>query len=142
GRGFTTIRPNLPATLTDERWRDRHVVLQDHLGEWWVPTREGLYRFGKVDFEQLARARPAAVYRTRDGLANDDVTGLFEDSHGDIWAASWIPSREPVAHWERATARFHAYGENEGLRPFTTATAFGEDKTGTVWIGFREGGVA
>jgi PAS domain S-box-containing protein len=129
--------------MTDERWRDKHVVLQDHLGEWWVPTREGLYRFGRVDrFEQLARARPATVYRTRDGLANDDVTGLFEDSRGDIWAASWIPSREPVARWERATARFHRYGENQGLRPFTTVLAFGEDRTGTVWIGFREGGVA
>ena len=143
GRKFTTIRPGLPATVTDPSWRNVSGIFQDHAGEWWITTREGLYRFAKVArFEDLARSRPKAVYRMRDGLANDDVTRLFEDSRGDIWIASWLPARDPLVRWERATASFHAYGEQDGLRPFTSAQAFAEDAKGNVWAGFREGGLA
>ncbi|HEX2457970.1 MAG TPA: two-component regulator propeller domain-containing protein [Vicinamibacterales bacterium] len=143
GRKFTTIRPGLPPTVTDPGWRSVSGILQDHTGEWWITTREGLYRFAKVSrFEDLASSRPKAVYRMRDGLANDDVTRLFEDSRGDIWIASWLPARDPLVRWDRATASFHAYGEKHGLRPFTSGQAFAEDATGNVWAAFREGGLA
>jgi ligand-binding sensor domain-containing protein len=62
GGRFTTVRPGLPGTITDASWRDVNNVLLDHAGEWWIGTRTGLYRFGKTRrFEDLARARPAAV---------------------------------------------------------------------------------
>jgi PAS domain S-box-containing protein len=143
GTRFTKVKLRLPGTVTDASWRGVSGMLQDHTGEWWVATREGVYRFGRVDrFERLGRARPKAVYRTVDGLASDDVTRLFEDSRGDIWMASWVPAREVLVRWDRATASFHRYGEKDGLRPFTSGLAFTEDATGAVWIGFREGGVA
>src|SRR5262249_4147589 len=121
GRSFATIRLPLPRTVSNESWRgiSGSGVLQDHTGEWWIGTREGLYRFGRVNrFESLARARPKAVYTTRDGLANDDVAHLFEDSNGDMWIASFPPTREALVRWDRATATFHRYGEGDGLRPF------------------------
>lgn len=143
GAGFTTVRPALPSTVTDASWRGFSGVIQDVDGQWWIATREGLYRFPKVSrLEQLARVRPAAVYTTRDGLANDDVTRLFEDSRGDIWIASFVPAREALTRWERATGRFHGYSEKDGLRPYTSAQAFGEDAEGNLWVGFREGGLA
>ena len=143
GRRFTTVKPGLPVTVTDPSWRSVSWILQDRTGEWWITTREGLYRFGRVDrFEHLARARPIAVYTTRDGLAHDDVTRLFEDSRGDIWIASWLPARDVLVRWERATATFHRYGEEHGLRPFTSGVSFAEDATGSIWAGFREGGLA
>ena len=143
GGRFTTVRPNLPRTVTDGSWRDVSGVIEDRSGRWWVATREGLYRFPRVSrFEELARARPESVYTTRDGLANDDVTKLFEDSRGDIWVASWVPAREALTRWERVTSRFRRYSEADGLRPFTSALAFGEDAAGGVWVGFREGGLA
>ena len=143
GTAFTTVRPGLPRTVTDNGWRVMSGVLQDHAGQWWVSTREGLYRFGKVDrLEDLARARPQAVYRTRDGLVNDDVTRLFEDSGGDIWIASWVPASDVLVRWERGTGQFHRYGQKDGLRPFTSAVTFAEDSEGGIWIGFREGGLA
>jgi PAS domain S-box-containing protein len=143
GGRFTTVRPGLPAAITDASWRDVNNVLLDHAGEWWIGTRAGLYRFGKTRrFEDLARARPAAVYTTRDGLANDDVTRVFEDSRGDVWIASWTPAREPAVRWERATGRFHRYSDRHGLRPFTSVVSFGEDAAGNVWAGLREGGLA
>jgi PAS domain S-box-containing protein len=143
GKRFSTVRPGLPSTVLDSTWRNITSVLQDHSGEWWIPTREGLYRFGRLDhFEDFPRAERKAVYRTRDGLAQDDVTRVFEDSRGDVWIASWVQARDVLVRWERATASFHRYGEKDGLRPFTSGIAFAEDAAGDVWAGFREGGLA
>ena len=142
GRGFTTVRPRLPKAVSDDSWRDVNGVIQDHTGDWWIGTRAGLCRFSHVTrFEQLAAAPPTAVYTVDDGLATNDVTRLFEDSRGDIWISSWVPAREPIVRWERATGRFHGYSAAHGLPPFTSVVAFLEDATGNVWLGFREGGL-
>lgn len=143
GTKFTTVRPNLPRSVTDESWRHFNGFIEDHKGEWWMGTREGLYRFPKLKrFEQLATTRPKAVYTTRDGLANNDVTRLFEDSRGDIWISSFVPTAEVVTRWDRQTSTFHRYSETDGLRPFTSVISFCEDAAGGVWMGFREGGLA
>jgi PAS domain S-box-containing protein len=143
GGKFITVRPGLPKSITDTSWRGLSGVIEDHLGQWWVATREGLFRFPKVNrFERLARMRPESVYTTSDGLAHNDVSRLFEDSHGDIWIASFVPGHEVLTRWERATSSFRRYSEADGLRPFTSALAISEDAAGNVWVGFREGGLA
>ncbi|MGA9767904.1 MAG: two-component regulator propeller domain-containing protein [Blastocatellia bacterium] len=143
GKSFTTIRPNLPTGVSDPGWRNHNSFIEDHTGEWWIATRLGLCRFPKVSrFEQLAKVPPKAVYTTRDGLSNNDVTRLFEDSRGDIWVAAFVPVREAVTRWDRKTASFHRYSESDGLRPFSTVLAFCEDGAGNVWLGLREGGLA
>jgi ligand-binding sensor domain-containing protein/signal transduction histidine kinase len=143
GKTFTSLRPNLPAGVTDLSWRNHNGIIQDHTGEWWLATRQGLCRFPKVNrFEQLAQAPPKAVYTTSEGLSHNDVTRLFEDSRGDIWIAAFVPVREAVTRWERQTGSFHRYSEPDGLRPLVTVLAFCEDKAGNVWLGFREGGLA
>ena len=103
GQRFTTVKPAFPATLTSSGWRTVSGMLVDHTGQWWFATREGLYRFGRVDrFEQLlAGAQPIAIYQARDGLVDDDVTRLFEDSRGDIWIARGSPR---VRCWSGGTA--------------------------------------
>ena len=142
GNSFTTVRPNLPAGVTDSSWRANSSFIEDHTGEWWVATNQGLCRFPKVNsFEQLASVRPKAVYTTRDGLAGNEVTRLFEDSRGDIWIASFVPAREVVTRWERRGASFHRYSEAEGLRPFSSVVVFCEDAAGGVWMGLRDGGL-
>ena len=143
GKTFTTIRLNLPTGVSDSGWRNINSFIEDHAGEWWAGTRLGLCRFPKVNrFEQLAKAPPKAVYTTRDGLSNNDVTRLFEDSRGDIWVAAFVPAREAVTRWDRRTASFQRYSEADGMRPFTTVLAFCEDAAGNVWMGLREGGLA
>jgi len=129
--------------VTDATWRGGSGVIQDHAGEWWIGTREGVSRFPKTDrFEALARVRPMAVYTTRHGLPHNDVMRLFEDSRGDVWIAFWVPARDVLVRWERATGQFRRYSDADGLRPFTSATEFQEDRAGNVWVGFREGGLA
>jgi PAS domain S-box-containing protein len=141
GEGFTAIRFNLPRSILDSS-SGRWVVMQDRAGEWWAATNAGLYRFPKVKrLEELAHAPPLAVYTTRDGLADNYISRLFEDSRGDIWISSFNP---PVmlTRWERATGTFHRYAEADGLPPFNWANVFAEDAAGNLWIALHNGGLA
>jgi PAS domain S-box-containing protein len=140
---FTIIKPPLPSRLVDESWRAYRGLLKDRTGEWWVATGEGLYRFPRVaSFEQLASVAPKAVYTTRNGLPEDNVSRVYEDREGNIWIATFSPDREVLTRWERASGEFHRYGESDGLAPLKAAVAFGEDASGNLWIGFRGGGLA
>lgn len=141
GERFTALRPNLPHEIIDSS-SGRWVIIQDHLGEWWVATSQGVYRFPNVSrLEDLARVRPLAVYTTRDGLADNYISRLFEDSRGDIWISSFNP---PVmlTRWERSTNTFHRYSEKDGLPANNWANVFIEDQSGTLWIGMHNGGLA
>jgi len=44
GRHFHPVRPNVPI-FKYGGWGWNQVTFQDHLGEWWVPTGNGLFRF-------------------------------------------------------------------------------------------------
>lgn len=142
GATFTAVRPNLPARLLAQERRHYSTILRDHLGEWWVSTLEGIYRFPRVaDIRQLARAKPLAVYTERDGLARNDAFNIFEDARGDLWFSVFAPGREVLTRWERETGLFFRYGSADGL-PAQTAMSFADDGAGGVWIGFRDGGLA
>jgi ligand-binding sensor domain-containing protein/signal transduction histidine kinase len=140
---FTSVRLNLPANISDAKWNGSHKILKDHMGDWWITTNEGLFRFPQVNrFEELASVRPKVVYTKQDGLAGNDVTRLFEDAHGDIWISTFAPDREVVSRWERATEKFTRYSDADGLPPLNSASAYCEDGAGNLWIGFRDDGVA
>jgi signal transduction histidine kinase/ligand-binding sensor domain-containing protein len=138
---FRMIRPNLP--VATEGWGWHQWTLQDHLGDWWLPTPEGLFRFsGIARPEDLATVSPAAVYTQREGLPNDAIFRLFEDSRGDVWIGTL--GKKPdyqLSRWERGTGSIHRYGEADGI-PIHAPTSFAEDGAGAVWIGFYAGGVA
>lgn len=138
GRGFDSVP--LPVTGSPA-WGMHQVVIEDRAGDWWFATRSGVARY--VASAALPM-RPAARYTRREGLAADVVLRLFEDSRGDMWIATVGEGRGPsgVSRWERSTGRFHHYGEQDGLpsgeRFFVTA--FAEDRSGNVWIGFSADG--
>lgn len=131
GRRFHPIRPAFPTSVTYFGWGSAQVALQDHAGEWWFATGQGLCRFPRTaGVTGLAGLRPKAVYTERDGLAGSDIFRIFEDSRGDIW----ISTHTGLSRWERATESFHT------LREATdTATAFAEDRSGGLWIGTFHG---
>lgn len=136
GSRFTAIRPNYPEAITYFGWGWNQLGFQDHSGEWWVPTGQGLCRFPRVSkVEQLARARPKAVYTTRDGLAGDDVFRLFEDSRRDIWIATIHRLKNGLTRWERATGKFYRHSEADGR---SAAHVFCEDRLGSIWIGSKD----
>lgn len=92
GNRFHLIRPRFPKDITFFGWGWNQILFQDHLGEWWFQTGQGLCRFPKVSHaEQLASTLPRAVYTSRDGLIADNVFRLFEDSRS-CWKASGMRS--------------------------------------------------
>lgn len=142
-RSFRSVRPRFPAHVTHATWGWHQIVLQDHTGEWWIPTGEGLCRFPAAEsVEELSRLPAKAFYTKRDGLGGDDIFRLFEDSNGDIWISAITPvGQEVLTRWERATGTFHRYGTRDGI-PHAAPTAFCETPGGDLWIGFYTGGVA
>jgi ligand-binding sensor domain-containing protein/signal transduction histidine kinase len=145
---FVPVQPNVPARVAVASRGFPRTAIEDHLGDWWVPTVEGLYRFPRVeDVRQLAHVRPRAVYTTRDGLTGDRVYHAFEDSRGDIWLGTNPSGQDVVTQWQRKTGSFRRYSTADGLRTatdvhFAAANAFAEDAAGNVWIGFAGGGLA
>ena len=143
GDRFSATRLNLPPQISDSEWRAFRSLIQDHSGEWWVATIEGLFRFPKVRrIEHLAKAEPIAHYTKKDGLPEDNLSKLFEDSRGDIWISAFAPGEQVLTRWERASGKFYRYSEKDGLLPFNPPWRFIEDTSRNLWIGFRNGGVA
>ena len=142
GARFHTIRANIPTLARGAGWGANLKAIEDHRGDWWFATGTGLVRFSGIRrVEDLARRVPK-MYTTRDGLAQDSINRLFEDSRGDIWIASLIPGREVLTRWDRASGRFQRYSDVDGLRAFNAPTSFYEDAHHVLFITLRDGGIA
>lgn len=118
---------------------ERQTILQDHLGDWWLATEAGLYRYPRLNrVTDLARARPKAIYTKREGLADLRVERLYEDRRGDIWIATALdsPSLIGLHRWERATGQIHPYELKEAEAPFININALNEDAQGNLWLAF------
>jgi ligand-binding sensor domain-containing protein/two-component sensor histidine kinase len=117
------------------------IPLQDHQGEWWWATAEGLYRFAKADrAEELFKARPLVHYTVKDGLPDNFLANIYEDKGGDLWMA--IGGKTLIARWERTSGKFHIYSEADGLPAGNYMVTMCEDHAGNLWMGFLRGGIA
>ena len=141
GRRFSDARISLPNGMSYRGWGWYQSVIQDRFGEWWVPAGEGLIRYPRLASpDQITSAHPKAIYTTRDGLPDNDMFRLFEDSRGDIWISTVGSIDCTLTRWERATATFHCFA-SVGRTPNSAPTAFCEDASGNLWIGFYTGGL-
>lgn len=145
--------PVAPRTLStvNTSWGESQIFLRDHLGEWWLPSADGLFRYPAVRrLQDLARTPPKAVYRSTEGgtdsiLHTNIILRLFEDSRGDIW----IGTASGVSRWQRSSGRLIRLTQADGV-PYrlknsnllAMAHSFAEDRHGTVWIGFHPQGLA
>lgn len=140
GQRFTTVRPLVPPSENKDGKTRYRAFLLDHTGVWWAATNEALYRFPKVaSTESLATTQPTKVCSTDDGLALFHSLKMVEDREGNIWIL--MAGQQPLARWERATEKLHIFSETEGVPPYSTPSAMCQDRTGNVWIGFREIGL-
>lgn len=135
GLRFHTLAINLPRHIRYLGWSWGQTTLRDRAGEWWVPTGQGLVRFPRLDrVEDLATARPSAVYTRESGLGGNEIFRLYEDARGDLWVSSFGPHYN-LTRFQRAAGTF----ENWILA--SAPTAFTEDRAGNLWIGLYEGGL-
>jgi ligand-binding sensor domain-containing protein len=135
-----------PVRQAEPSWGWSQTLLQNRTGDWWIGTSAGLFRFSHVRrLDDLARAAPSAIYTARDGLRGETILRLFEDSRGDIWIGTTGGAGGfGLSRWQRDTGTFRHYAASDSL-PLAQffVSAFAEDRTGRVWIGFSGlGGLA
>ena len=111
-------------------------------GEWWIPSSRGLYRFAGVEnLPQIAGARRLGFYTTADGLASNDISQLMMDGRGDLWVGHSSTGGPAVSRLRAGARRFEVL-PLEDVPRITTIVSFAEDRTGQVWMGMRDGGIA
>lgn len=141
GSRFTSVAPNPLAPGKSHGWGWLQTVLQDHLGEWWIPTAWGLFRYSGTTFEQLGIVRPSLFHSSKDELGESEIFRLYEDRSGGIWIALTLPRNE-LWRWDRATDQLHNYTSAANVPSGTDFTAFAEDRAGNLWIGTVGGGTS
>jgi ligand-binding sensor domain-containing protein/serine phosphatase RsbU (regulator of sigma subunit) len=72
--------------------------------------------------------------RTIDGLSDNDVTSLFQDSKGNIWIGT---KQKGISLFNGST--YKLLNAEQGLT-FNSITSIAEDKKGNVWVGTEGGG--
>ena len=121
--GAESVGSRLRLELGDSMVR---AILEDRRGRMWFATdRRGVLM---QDGERLR------WFRARDGLGSDFVLTVFEDHAGVIWFGT-------LNGLNRFDGTLSLLGEAEGL-PGRMVRALAEDKTGALWIGMDEGGIA
>lgn len=140
-RKFKSVHPNIP----DASWLWTSTMgFLDHSGQWWLLTSRGLYRFAATRrLEDLAHVKPL-LYTNLDGLLGQWAYCMFEDSRGDLWISLREPDQPSVGlvRWQRSDQTFHRLTEADGLPPMKSAASFAEDRSGNLWFGFYQGGLA
>jgi signal transduction histidine kinase/ligand-binding sensor domain-containing protein len=139
---FIPTEFNIEESIRTVSWGYSQKGFQDRKGEWWVPTTKGLLRFPRIEkVEQLDRARPKALHKIMGEQEIYDIFHMFEDSRGDIWVGANKVDLH-LMRWDRATESFQYYTESDGLPKANLPSAFCEDRSGNLWIGFFDGGLA
>jgi ligand-binding sensor domain-containing protein len=112
GTSFT----NLTSRISPPRFSSFWDVLEDRKGNLWFGSRDsGVYHYDGKSFQHLT---------TKDGLASNTATNIYEDKTGNIWIGA---------------SRY----DGKSFRNFTTKDGFPsnnirlllEDKTGKLWFG-------
>lgn len=102
-----------------------YVLQEDHAGNIWAGTTDGLYRFDK-NTEELK------CFTIADGLPNNVICGLCEDEKHNIWISTYMG----ICKYDVANNRFINYYAGDGLQgnEFTHG-AFYKDRTGKIYFG-------
>lgn len=138
--GFSWLVPKFPKPIAQYGSGRNQLSFQARSsGEWWIVTGEGLFRFPKVEFEELDKTAPINVFNVNSGLKPANVFRIFEDSRGNVWIATSGTESNGFYKWERKseTLRDMKLSDNADL-----ISSFAEDNQGNIWFSFFNQGFA
>jgi ligand-binding sensor domain-containing protein len=98
---------------------------QDHIGDLWIGTNNGLLRVG---------GKGTIRYGSRQGLSHDYITVITEDSERNLWVGT-LKGLNRLKKKQDDTAAFESL-----LEPFTIFSIF-EDWEGSLWVGTDDSGI-
>ena len=102
-----------------------YVLQEDHAGNIWAGTTDGLYRFNK-------KTEELTCFTMADGLPNNVICGLCEDENQNIWISTYMG----ICKYDVEHNRFINYYAGDGLQgnEFTHG-AFYRDRAGKIYFG-------
>lgn len=103
------------------------AIKNDSKGNVWVATNRGLIQYKNYEV--------VAEYSSKNGLPNDFMTFVFEDTKGNLW----FGGSGGLSKFE--DGKFTNYTTKDGLVGNYVRTIY-EDKEGTFWIGTYDEGMS
>ncbi len=104
-----------------------HAIVEDKSRNVWAATNRGIMRFNDYKL--------TAFYSIKDGLPNEFMNVIFEDSKGRIWFGGFGGLSE------LRDGKIKNYTSNEGLVGNYVRSIY-EDKEGVLWIGTYDEGLS
>jgi PAS domain S-box-containing protein len=143
GGRFESAGLRLPSGYSYTGWGWHQTMFQSRAGEWWMQMGYGVIRYPLLSrLTQLTNARPQAIYKANEDLAGSEIFRIYEDTRGDVWIGALAHGSDTLTRWERQAGIFHRFTAEDGLMTGDTPSAFAEDASGGVWIGFYYGKLA
>ena len=134
---FRDVTPKVLAGI-QPGWGWNQMFFQDGAGEYWFGTGRGVLRMpAATSLAELHDRAPRALYGPRDQVEGG-IFRLWADRTGDLWVATQHP--DGIVVRDHRTGTFLRLGSDSGLLA-GLASAFAEDDSGNLWIGFYSGGL-
>lgn len=106
------------------------VLHADAQGLVWIGTFGG----GLNCFDPATKT--IRIFTKKEGLSDDNVTGILSDANGNIWASTY----NGLSCYRKADGTFQSFYEEDGLSSNEfNYTSFFKDKEGKLWFGGMNG---
>ena len=105
-----------------------YALFQDHSGQLWAGTPNGLARWDGQDWK---------IFTTRDGLSENTVRAIAEDAEGNLWVGT---ENQGLNFYK--DKKFISYQQTEDGLPGNDISALYLDKDGVLWVGTFGHGLA
>jgi ligand-binding sensor domain-containing protein/anti-sigma regulatory factor (Ser/Thr protein kinase) len=142
GRDIVSSRPRLPSGVT-LMWASQ-IGYRDRHDRWWALTSQGLFLYAKTgNGLPDPQAPPLRVFTSRDGLPDSHIFRLYEDTHGRYWIGTRTgdPQADALVCLDSRLSSLEVLRDIPGVPKNNAPSAFAEDSSGSLWIGFYNGGL-
>ncbi|MGD0252843.1 MAG: two-component regulator propeller domain-containing protein [Verrucomicrobiota bacterium] len=117
-----------PASGAEELRPWVYALFQDHNGQLWAGTQNGLARWDGQNWK---------MFTTRDGLSENTVRAITEDAEGNLWVGT---ENRGLNFFNGG--KFISYQQTEDGLPGNDISALYLDKDGVLWVGTFGHGLA
>jgi len=104
------------------------ALFEDHIGQLWAGTQNGLARWNGQDWK---------LFTTQDGLSGNAVRAIAEDADGNLWVGT---ENQGLNFFQGG--KFISYQAGENALPGNDISCLYADDDGTLWMGTFGHGLA